>query len=138
MAKLFPIRLGVEPEAVGATIEALKKMRGVLKIDLDLDNGPRKPNGHAEPEPSRRRGVFATPGREFMLQALYKHKQLTTDELRQAFSAAGRSDKSISSVMHVLKTSGDIKRADDGSGWLLTKGARDRLRHKQPKSKTKK
>jgi uncharacterized protein YpbB len=47
--------------------------------------------------------------------------------------AQGRSGKSISSVLHKLKKQGDVQIGDDG--YMLTKKARDRMRHRKGRKK---
>jgi hypothetical protein len=127
--KLFPIRLGVQPEAVGATLEALKKMRGVMKIDLDLDKGENgkngKPNGSAEP----RGGVkkFVQKAEDFILELLVKGQPIPTRVMRDHFDDVGRRPGSTSSALNLLKKDGLIKH-DDNKAWVLTKKARDRMR----------
>lgn len=125
--KLFPITLLVEPEAVGTTLAALKKMRGILDIDLNLD---KKKSGHLNgAEPSRQPNRFSTTAEEDLLDMLYDG-QMTTAQLKSAFAERGRAPGSVSSTLTNVKKEGDIKEADVGEGWVLTKRTRDRIRHR--------
>lgn len=123
--KLFTIMLGVEPEAVGATLALLKKTRGVLKIDLDLERNQRtaksKPNGGA---PAKK---FAQSAEDFILNLLAGGVPIPTKVVRDHFADAGRKPGSASSALNVLKSDGLIKHNDD-KAWVLTKKAKDRLR----------
>lgn len=131
MPKLFPIMLGVEPIAVGPTIEALKKMRGVLKIDLELDKKtPGKPNGSMR-APAKK---FDQRAEDFILDLLADGKPMGTRVLRDHFTDVGRRPASTSSALNLLKKDGLIKH-DDNNQWVLTKKSKDRLRWKKKSKK---
>jgi len=131
MPKLFPILLGVEPIAVGPTIEALKKMRGVLKIDLDLDKDAQGKSNGVGRAPVQK---FDQRAEDFILELLHRGQPIPTRVLRQHFADVGRRPGSSGSALNLLKIDGLIKH-DDNKAWVLTKKARDRLRYAKPKSK---
>jgi hypothetical protein len=131
--KLFPIHIEVEELAVGRVMRVLNSLDGVAKLHLDLDRDKAvKPNGAGEPRgpyKTRKQPVtLAETGDETVIKALFAKSPLTVPQLRDLFVAQGRSPKSISSVLHKLKQDGEVLISDDG--YMLTKKARDRMRHK--------
>jgi uncharacterized protein YpbB len=68
-----------------------------------------------------------------VIKALYGKPPMSVPQLRDLFVAQGRSGKSISSVLHKLKKQGDVQIGDDG--YMLTKKARDRMRHRKGRKK---
>ena len=130
MPKTFPILIEVEEIAVGRVMRLLNKFPGVAKINLNLERSPGKPGmPHKSNGAVRSKVNLPTTGSDDALKALYKNP-MTTAQLRDVFLASGRSAKSINSVCHTLKKTGDIKQGSGGV-WALTKKARDRLRHHQ-------
>jgi hypothetical protein len=132
MPKLFHITLGVEPLAVGSTLEALKKMRGVLKIDLDLERAVAKANGTSAPSKK-----FDDRAEDFILALLKKGTPLGTRVLRDHFADVGRKPGSTSSALNLLKKDGMIKH-NENKDWMLTKKAHDSLRWHLGKKKSRK
>ena len=128
MPKPFMIGVEIEEVAFGAVMRKIDALPGVVKIHLNLNkdkNGPAaKPNGTGNT-----RGSFDTTGKEALGALLFKTSPLTASQLKQAFVAEGRSPASISSVLHSMKTDGDIKLTDQG--YVLSKKMRDRLRHRK-------
>ena len=53
---------------------------------------------------------------------------MSVRQLRDAFEAQGRSPASIASVLHNMKSNGEVKLTDDG--YTLTKLMRDRMRNR--------
>jgi len=117
----MPITLHVEQEAFGATIEAVKKMRGVLKVDLNLD-APRKLNGARAPAKK-----FDQKAEDFILALLAGGLPMGTKVLRDHFADVGRKPGSTSSALNLLKKDALITH-DDNRNWVLTKKAKDRMR----------
>lgn len=130
MPKLFPIHIDVEELAVGKVMRLLHNMPGVAKVHLDFGI-PKKANGEMPPPRAfnRPRKQFATTGEDDALKLLSKGA-MATKVIRDHFADMGRSPASINSVLHALKQNGDAKLSDNGE-WVLTKKAKDRLRHRK-------
>lgn len=140
-----PFLLGVEVEEiyVGPVMRAIKKLDGVVGV-LDMDtqkksgeeaaprtNGAGQPRG---PYNTRKQPVtLEETGDEAVIKALFGKPPMSVPQLRDLFVAQGRSGKSISSVLHKLKKQGDVQIGDDG--YMLTKKARDRMRHRKGRKK---
>src|SRR5262245_56678930 len=120
MPRLMPITLHVEQEAFGATIEAVKKMRGVMKVDLNLD----QPRVNGARAPSKK---FDQKAEDYILNLLAGGMPMGTKVLRDHFSDVGRKPGSTSSALNLLKKDGLI-RHDENKNWILTKKAKDRMR----------
>jgi hypothetical protein len=122
----------VERVALGDVMAKLNSMPGVADFHVDFDRkqtASGKPNGHA---PGRKPpGRFELSGEQAILHALHGKPPMTAPQLADAFSAQGRSPKSISSCLHKLRTDGLISSTSDG--YSLTKKARDRMRNKKKK-----
>jgi hypothetical protein len=121
MPKLMPLTLHVEPEAFGPTLEAVRKLRGVMKVDLDLDQ-PRKLNGAREPSKK-----FDQKAEDYILNLLAGGMPMGTKVLRKHFTDVGRKPGSTSSALNLLKKDALIAH-DDSKNWVLTKKAKDRMR----------
>lgn len=138
MPKLFPINIEVEEAAVGKVFRILNDMPGVAKIKLGaVEKSRGKLNGGGEPhEPRTRKAYrkFETTGEELITSVLFKQGAKTTQQLRDLFVAEERSPASVSSQLHEMKNSDEIKSTPDG--WVLSKKARDRLRHRVANKKT--
>jgi hypothetical protein len=131
MPKPFLIGIEVEEVAFGAVVRKLNALDGVVRLHLDFDADKKKMgkgNGHSG---AVRKDYGTTTGNDVVLKTLYAAKGPTpAREIGGAFAAAGRSPKSINSVLHSMQKDGDIQRHPDGGGFVLTKKARDRMRHR--------
>jgi len=124
MPKLFPIHIEVEEVFVGAVMRRLHGMEGVAKVNLDLGETPRKPNGVTNPAKKFEQGAS-----EYITELLSK-SPMPTKVLRDHFSDVGRKPGSTSSALNQLKRDGEIKKLPDGKTWTLTKKMKDRLRYR--------
>lgn len=138
MPKLFPINIEVEEAVVGKVYRMLDGLAGVAKIKIGDSSGHGKTNGAGEPRGPykvRKPAVhLEETGEEAVANALFKKSPQETAVLRGLFAEQGRSAASISSVLHSMKTKGDIVNTSDG--YALSKKARDRLRHRIANRKT--
>lgn len=127
MPKTFPILIDVEEIAVGRVMRVLNKMPGVAKLHLDLvEKKEAKANGSTRPPHKK----FPNKAEADIVEALFVRGQLNTAQLKEIFIAKGRQPQSVGSAITGAKNAGDLKKADSGEGWVLTKVARDRLRAK--------
>lgn len=136
MPKTFPIVIDVEEVAVGRVMRLLNKTPGVAKFHLDLDREQKQfTNGEARAHSPDRKPYarFDVPGEDVVLEALQKKSPLIGRELGEIFANQGRSSKSISSCLYKLRTSDMIKSTPEG--FILTKKARDRMRHRKAAKK---
>jgi len=132
MPKPFVLGVEIEEGSLGKVMRRINALPGVVNIIMNFDARPKaaKPNGSGKP-----RGTYETTGQEALAAILNGKPPMTTRQLRDAFEAQGRSPASIASVLHNMKTNGEIKMVDDG--YTLTKLMRDRLRHHRSKAKRK-
>jgi hypothetical protein len=136
MPKPFTAIVEIEQAFVGEVLMRVRGMRGVVGVGFE-DGRKAKPNGHDAPtviRASRPRGVYDGTGQETVIEALFSKSPRTLDDLREVFIAQDRSPKSISSVLHEMIKEGDVVRGADG--YRLSKGTRDRIRHRAVKKKT--
>jgi len=126
MPKTFPIMIEVEEIAVGKVMRQLNKMPGVAKLHLNMEPPSKKANGISQPPYKK----FDQKAEEFILELLGKSQPTPTRVLRDHFADVGRRPGSTSSALNLLKKDGLIK-PDDDNAWVLTKKAKDRLRHKK-------
>jgi len=138
MPKPFMIGVEIEELAFGAVMRKIDALDGVIKIHLNLnkEKGGR-PNGHDAPRVLRARGPqnkYEITGSELVTKALFARSPLTTAQLREMFVAQDRSPSSINSVLHTMIKANEVKSTKDG--YILTKLARDRLRHRVTAKKT--
>lgn len=122
MPKPFTIGVEIEEFAVIAVVRKINKLKGVIKLHMDLDKET-KTNGTGKP-----RGNYEGSGQEAMAGILHGKPPMTTGQLKGAFKELGRSPASIASVLHTMQANGEIKRT--GDGYTLTPKMRDRLRHR--------
>ena len=139
MPRLHKISLEVEEVAVGTVMRALHNMAGVVAVNYHMDEigykqrKSKRSNGAQPPHAGKPRKSFAVTGSDYLLRLIGKAKApLTNAAARKAFLADGRSENSINSVVHLLRTEGLIGYAPDG-GYILTKKQKDRLRHRVSK-----
>jgi hypothetical protein len=126
MPKPFVLGVEIEEGSLGKVMRRINALPGVVNIIMNFDARPKaaaKPNGSGQP-----RGTFEATGQQALAAILNGKPPMTTRQLRDAFEAQGRSPASIASVLHNMKTNGEIKMVDDG--YTLTKVMRDRLRHR--------
>jgi CRP-like cAMP-binding protein len=128
MPKLFPIHIEVEEVAVGRVLHLLSKMRGVAKLNLDIEH---KPNGSHGPSAAKGkpRPQFEETGQELVCNALYSKPPMTRAQLIQYFATNGRSGHSVNSVLHKMRKDGEIQLKD--GDYTLTAKIRDRMRHRK-------
>lgn len=125
MPKTFPILIDVEEIAVGRIMRVLNKMPGVAKLHLDMANEkPAKANGSTRPPHKK----FPNKAEEDIIDALFARGQMTTANMKELFIEKGRQPQSVGSGLTTAKNNGDVKKADSGEGWVLTKATRDRMR----------
>lgn len=143
MPSLFTITLQVEEEAVGATLKSLKKLRGIVDIDLDLEKRVRA-NGHDTEAVTARKELrkqFRVPGvkaEDDLMEIMYLGGPMLSRTMREKFLERGRALGSLASALTNLKKDGLAKQAEDGSmHWSLTKLAKDRMRWKKKGATTK-
>jgi hypothetical protein len=137
MPKPFKLYVEVEELYAGRVMRALNNMEGVAKVVMDLESERKdgKPNGSGQPRgPYKPRKTFETTGADFVMELLHK-EPMPTQVLRDHFNDVGRSPHSISSQLHTLQNDDLIKHTADGTMWMLTKKAKDRMRHRKPKGK---
>ena len=125
MPKPFVLGVEIEEGSLGKVMRRINALPGVVNIIMNFDARPKaaKPNGSGQP-----RGTYETTGQEALAAILNGKPPMTTRQLRDAFEAQGRSPASIASVLHNMKTNGEIKMVDDG--YTLTKLMRDRMRNR--------
>jgi hypothetical protein len=138
MPKPFTAFVEIEQAYVGQVLMRLKGMRGVVGVGFD-DGKKSKSNGHdvGEPVVHRARGPYKkyeTTGADELIKILHGKPPMTSTQLADAFRARGRSPKSINSLCHSMKKSGDLVLTEDG--YTLSKKMRDRLRHRVAAKKT--
>lgn len=118
MAKTQTIQLIVEDVALGGVIRILNSTPGVVSFDLQLDKkGAKKANGSSGPRPRYSDGT----GLDLMMTVLAVSKRPTTKQLEAAFSAKGRSTRSINSLLHYFKKAGAIRGVGKGVYEVLPK-----------------
>jgi len=130
MPKPMTITVKVEEIAFGKIYRLLDTQSGVIEISYHAE-GPSKlkPNGHASGT-RKSRADFKITGKDFLLQSLYKNSQpLSNSGVKALFIADGRSGSSPNSILDELKKEGLLLRKPEG--YVLSKKARDRLRHHQ-------
>ena len=132
MPKPFMIGVEIEETAFGAVMRRIDALEGVIKIYLNLNKEKGgKANGHDVPRITRARRPakqFEITGAELVTKALFSKSPLTTAQLREAFISQDRAPSSINSVIHTMIKENEIKPTKDG--YVLTKLARDRVRHR--------
>ncbi len=130
--------IGVEIEemAFGAVMRRIDALEGVIKIHLNLNKEKGgKANGHDTQRVTHRiQKRYEMTGSELVTKALFAKSPLTTAQLREAFISQDRASSSINSVLHTMIKENVIKSTADG--YILTKQARDRLRHRVTAKKT--
>jgi hypothetical protein len=128
-----PFLLGVEVEeiALGNLMRRIGVMPGVVRIHWDFKaalgkhSKADKPNGVHKP-----RKVYETTGEDALLELMHGKPPMTPSQMADGFKAIGRSPKSTSSLLHQLKKTGQVQRAENGA-WKLSSKARDKLRHRK-------
>lgn len=138
MAKLFPVLLHLERVAALDIIDKLEGMPGVAKMDFAFGKNKKKvkfgANGADEPQDRPARGPYKKyqeTGRDTLIKMLSGKPPMTARQLADAFEERGRSPKSINSLCHVMKKTGDLVLGEEG--YTLSKKIKDRLRHRANK-----
>lgn len=116
MPKPFLLGIEVEEIALGTIMRKLNAMPGVVKLHMDFRPGKpaAKPNGAG-----RHKNQFEDTGEAAILKMLKGGKTLRHQELRQKFAEAGRSPKSVNSLVHNMKTEG-LLIGGGKQGWKLS------------------
>jgi hypothetical protein len=150
MPKPLVITIAVEEIAFGKIFRTLDGAPGVISLTFhqaespkhksltngaDQEDEPRPPKQKKSSKVGKPRPIFAITGRDFLMNNLRK-SPMTRAALGAAFVKAGRSAASVSSLTHTAINQGDIEKTADG--YMLTRKAKDRLRHKQSRKQKKK
>ena len=135
MPRFHKIHLDVEEVAVGPVMRLLHTTPGVVNIHYDVDEigykQIKKPNGaapHGNAGKRRRSRHYGIKGSELILQLLSKNETLRTSQLEDAFVKAGRG-RGVASAVYELKSAGLVETTP--AGYVLTRKAKDRLRHRK-------
>jgi hypothetical protein len=112
MPKPFIVGIEIEEIALGSVMRRLHAMEGIVSIHLDFE---KKPNGEARPrarprsdgqaeasKPREDSKAFEETGYDAVLRIL-KGKPKSLGEIRDAFSALGRSPSSVNSLVYHLQ-----------------------------------
>jgi DNA-binding PadR family transcriptional regulator len=113
----LPIYLEVEDVAVGPVLIALRKMPGIIKLNLDLMSG-------APATPPVRREPGAPSNSERIVAALVQ-RQGEPLSIKEAIEIVGGSKGTAYTAMYQLKKQGVVKGAGGGSYELTDKAKRE-------------
>jgi Mn-dependent DtxR family transcriptional regulator len=101
----LPIYLEVEDVAVGPVLIALKKMPGIIKMNLDLGEGPKLPSSSAYTKGANYE--------QMALQLFARHNGGPLS-LQQLQSELGGAKPRTYGVLHALKKKGVVQQVDKG------------------------
>ena len=139
MPKTMQILLTVRRDVVGDLIDKLDRMGGIEGMDFPKLRGAKKANGHddsGQRAPRKQPVTLEQTGEEAVAKALHGKPPMTRKQLQDLFVAQGRSAASINSVLHTMRTNGEVT-FNDQQQYYLTKKMRDRLRWHKNKGKKK-
>jgi len=131
MPKTFKILLEVEEVALGHVMNMLHRTPGVARCDLLLGDASKSAPAKSAPngahKPGRKPPFVGEEVAADLLLRLLKKKPMRSTDIAKAFENAGRSGKSISYVLHMVRKDGLIQGGENG--YSLTKKGRDRARY---------
>jgi predicted transcriptional regulator len=126
MPKPMTITISVEEAFFGKIYRTLDLTPGVVSISYHSESEAKpkpKPNGKSRPS-------YDTIGKDFVIKLLSKGRPMIPSAVGKAFTSAGRSYHSATSVIHKLKSEGLIQNIE-GKGYTLTTKMKGRLRHRK-------
>ncbi len=107
----LPIYLEVEDVAVGPVLIALRKMPGIIKMNLDIATGA--------PTPSAPRQPGGPNNQELIVAALLKHNGGPL-HIKDFTQQAGLTKSAIYGALNNLKNRGVVESADKKAEWRMT------------------